>query len=70
MEKLKNPYGLAALTYLIEFHLINLTNLSNNIKIKNSVEHAVKFPVSFTFIFYLVYTNYKTPVQSNWSYKK
>ena len=61
---------LCVLIHLIEFHLINLTNWLNNIKIKSNVERAIKFPVSFTFIFYLVYTNYDTPVQSNCSYEK
>ena len=37
---------------------------------KNSVESGIMLPVAFVFIFYLVYTYYITPVQSNWSCKK
>ena len=54
-----------ALTNLIEFHQINLTNWSRNIFIKNIVENGILLPVPFVFIFYLVYTYYFTPVQSN-----
>ena len=36
---------------------------------KNSVEHGIMLPVPFVIIFYLVYTYYITPVQSNWTWK-
>ena len=49
-----------ALTYLIQFHLTNLTNWSNNIYMNNSVERSKELPALFTFIFYLVDTYYIT----------
>ena len=60
---------LLALINLIEFHPINLTNWSKSTYIKKSVEHAIMLLVPFVFIFYLVYTYYIPPIQSNWSCK-
>ena len=62
-------YYKPALTNLIEFDHINLTNWSNITYIKNSVEPGIMLLFPFVFNFDLVYTNYITPLQSNRSCK-
>ena len=46
-----------------------LDRLVEKIYIKTSVERCIILPVPFVLIFYLVYTYYITPIQSNWSCK-